>query len=329
MKSLDFNRRALGFCATLAMLAGCGGGVSSLASPRSGDIPAVLAPADALAHAGKKIQTFVYTGTKQNFIVPFGVKRITVTAMGAGRPSAHGGLVGATIAVNPGESLAVFVGGKPKGSTGGYNGGGSGGTYECPTCLQAGGGAGASDVRQGGSALNDRVLVAGGAGGKGGKGHYHGGLGGIGGGLSGMRGRHGVSYYDGRGNKAGGGGGGTGGRQSKGGVGGTGGTITGGSSGVGGLSGQDGSLGIGGAGGAAADASCYLGGGGGGGGGGYYGGGGGGSGANFTCGSSAGGDSGSGGGGGGGSSFAGASATGVTMLKGGGNASNGEIIISW
>ena len=328
MKVSDF-RYTLNLYAAVAMLAGCGAGVSSLASPGGGGIPVVLAPANALAHAGKKSQTFVYTGRQQNFIVPFGVKRITVTAMGAGRPSAHGGLVAATIGVKPGESLAVFVGGKPKGSTGGYNGGGNGGTYECPTCLQAGGGAGASDVRQGGSALSYRVLVAGGAGGKGGKGHYHGGLGGIGGGLTGMRGRHGVSYYNGRGKEAGGGGGGTGGRQSKAGVGGTGGMITGSSSGVGGLSGADGTLGIGGAGGAAADASCYLGGGGGGGGGGYYGGGGGGSGANFNCGSSGGGDSGSGGGGGGGSSFAEASATGVTMLKGGGNASNGEIIISW
>src|SRR5580658_2822093 len=178
-----------------------------------------------LLTANTKSETFYYTGAQQTFIVPADVKHVTITAMGAGTPSAHGGLVAATIAVKPGEPLAIFVGGERKGSTGGYNGGGYGGTYQCPTCtLIADGGAGASDVRQGGTALNDRVLVAGGAGGKGGKGQYHGGLGGIGGGLTGKRGRHGVSSSTGHPKVfGGGGGGGTGGTQTEGGAGGAGG----------------------------------------------------------------------------------------------------------
>ena len=103
------------------MLAGCGGGTSSFASPGNGGAPAALVP------AGSKTETFHYTGKKQTFIVPAHVKHVTVTVMGGGTPSAHGGLVAATIAVKPGEPLAVFVGGKRKGSAGGYNGGGDGG----------------------------------------------------------------------------------------------------------------------------------------------------------------------------------------------------------
>jgi hypothetical protein len=314
---------ALSVCAAVTTLAACGGGTSSFASLGNGGAPS------ALARSASKTETFYYTGTQQTFIVPAHVKHVTVTAMGAGTPAAHGGLAAATIAVKPGERLAVFVGGERKGSTGGYNGGGYGGTYQCPTCtLIADGGAGASDVRQGGAKPNDRVLVAGGAGGKGGKGQYHGGLGGTGGGLSAMRGRHGVSSGSGHPKVfGGGGGGGTGGTQSRGGVGGAGGQ----GSYSGGAGGQ-GALGDGGIGGPSADASGYLGGGGGGGGGGYYGGGGGGSGGNVTGRNPASGDAagvGSGGGGGGGSSFVESSATSVTMLKGGGSAGSGEVIISW
>jgi hypothetical protein len=137
MKSFDFRRYALSACAVVAILTGCGGQPPL----RNGGVPS------ALVRAPSKTQTFYYTGAQQTFIVPAHVKHVTVTAMGAGTPSAHGGLVAATIAVKPGEPLAVFVGGERKGSTGGYNGGGYGGTYQCPTCtLIADGGAGASDA---------------------------------------------------------------------------------------------------------------------------------------------------------------------------------------
>ena len=113
--------------------------------------------------------------------------------------SARGGLAAATIAVQPGESLAIFVGGAPKGMQGGYNGGGTGGYCNLsnyPSCPLVGeGGAGASDVREGGNSVKDRVLVAGGAGGTGGKGQHHGGAGGGGGGLTGIHGHAGKGCF--------------------------------------------------------------------------------------------------------------------------------------
>jgi hypothetical protein len=105
---------ALSVCAAAAMLAACGGGTSSFASLGNGGAPS------ALVHAASKTKTFYYTGAQQTFIVPAHVKHVTVTAMGAGTPTARGSLVAATIAVKPGEPLAVFVGGEREGSAGGY-----------------------------------------------------------------------------------------------------------------------------------------------------------------------------------------------------------------
>lgn len=316
-------------CGTL--LAACTGGVSPTASGGGAGVAVAPSTAGAVARAGKHSQTFHYTGTKQTFKVPPGVKRITVAAMGAGTPSAHGGLVEARITVQPGESLAIFVGGAPNGMEGGYNGGGSGGYCDTqnPSCPLVGeGGAGASDVRQRGSSESDRVLVAGGGGGRGGPGQHHGGRGGAGGGLGGMRGHTGIrgviASIDAI---AGGGGGGTGGTQRDGGMGGKGGTgnhqwI------VQGLPGADGMLASGGTGGSTEQGYNLAGGAGGGGGGGYYGGGGGGSGANATAGGYSEGV-GSGGGGGGGSSFVEKSATHVTIERGKGSDGAGLIVLYW
>lgn len=125
-------------------------------------------------------QTFSYTGAMQTFIVPSGVTMISVDAYGAqggsNSPSTnvnYGGRVQADIPVTPGTTIYVYVGEKPNGLTGGWNGGGNG-----ETAGQGGGGA--SDIRIGGTTYNDRVLVAGGAGGGGfwsGE-EVHGGLGG-------------------------------------------------------------------------------------------------------------------------------------------------------
>ena len=161
-------------------------------------------------------RTFDYNGGPQSFVVPPGVTTATFTVAGAQGgandrlpldvflggfskdPGARGGSVTATIPVSPGETLQINVGG-----TNGFNGGGlPGGCNSIPsppglpchgTQLQpvdtsglltysAGGvGGGASDVRQAGNGLNDRVIVAGGGGGRGGFGDSkESGVGGVG-----------------------------------------------------------------------------------------------------------------------------------------------------
>jgi hypothetical protein len=192
--------------------------------------------------------TFEYSGSPQSFIVPIGVDVIKVHAYGAeGEDGGNGdgglgGYVSAEILVSPGEEFYIYVGGA--GNVGGYNGGAS-----APN--NGGASGGATDIRLNGSALSDRIIVAG-AGGGGGKNCNSGSdpyseHGGDGGGLVG-----------GNGGSCSGGGPGLGGTQTSGGDGG---------GPVGSLNGtgQDGVFGIGGA--------TNTTGGGGSGGGGYYGGG--------------------------------------------------------
>ncbi|HXM06221.1 MAG TPA: hypothetical protein VN936_02095 [Candidatus Acidoferrum sp.] len=283
------------------------------------------------AASGK--QTFHFTGIVQTFQVPTGVDRVTIAAEGAGTPSARGGFVRAAIAVTPGDTLSVSVGGAPGGMQGGYNGGADGGPSAPGYKLHGAGGAGASDVRLGGTALDDRIVVAGGAGGRGGRGQFLGGPGGESGGLIGARGDNGVTvgYSHGPFHRAQGGAGAGGATQRRGGTPGAGGSAY-----IPGNRGSKGALGVGGGG---ANDYCQIcsvsygliaGGSGGGGGGGYYGGGGGGSGGNN--------DSyvgygrtgiASGGGGGGGSSYAERNAQNVTIESGRGSTGNGLITISW
>ena len=105
MKSFGLGSYALSASVAVALLAGCGGSQLPIGN---GGVPSALVP------AASKTETFHYTGKKQTFIVPPGVTRIRVKAMGAGTMSARGGLAAATIAVQPGESLAIFVGGAPR-----------------------------------------------------------------------------------------------------------------------------------------------------------------------------------------------------------------------
>ncbi len=112
-------------------------------------------------------QGFTYTGAQQIFTVPAGVTSITVDAYGAqggsNSPTTnvnYGGYVQADLAVTPGTVIYVNVGQQPTGLTGGWNGGGNGETAGI-------GGGGASDIRIGGTALSNRMVVAGGAGGGG------------------------------------------------------------------------------------------------------------------------------------------------------------------
>jgi Glycine rich protein len=299
----NLRHATLGICAA-TILTGCAG--SQLPSGRNSQ--------NAITQVHVHRRTFQYTGREQSFKVPTGVTSITVDARGAagaghqpgyiGRPG-RGGHVTATIPVQPGQTFAVFVGGKGSGRTGGFNGGGNGTGDDCGGF----GGGGASDLREGGDTLPDRILVAGGGGGMG---SFLGGGGPNGGGGGGMRGGNG----NGAGRSEGGGGGGRGATQSNGGAGGRGGDP---GSPHEGSAGSPGDLGVGGNGGLCG-ASTYEDFSGSGGGGGYYGGGGGGGGA---------GDAG-GGAGGGGSGYVEPSATNVHVQRGWEKATgNGKIILTW
>jgi len=270
---------------------------------------AVSAAGQSVCGPGFSSQTFTFTGSEQAFTVPTGVTSLVIHAYGAqgasgsGAGGGVGGLGGyatGRLAVTPGETLYVYVGGQGNifnlGGTGGASGGGNGG--------------GASDVRQGGNTGGDRVIVAGGGGGGGamgclddGSGDIFGGAGGVGGGGAG-----------GNGGTPSGGGGGFGGTAGAGGAAGLGCSYALGQPGS-----SDGTGGAGDAGGL-----CQPGGGGGGGGDMVGGGGGGGSRGTTECLYD---DTGGGGGGaGGGSDLSGVAAG---MTESGVRSGDGEVVICY
>ena len=127
-------------------------------------------------------QTFNYTGGNQTWTVPGGVFSVAFDVRGAQGGTntwsngGKGGKVTGTLAVTPGQVLNIYVGQQPGSGgcctgiwgPGGWNGGGQG--YAWSAGDQARGGGGASDIRIGGTGLNNRVVVAGGGGGGGGQG---------------------------------------------------------------------------------------------------------------------------------------------------------------
>jgi len=163
--------------------------------------------------------SFSYTGAMQTFTVPTGVTQLTLDvkgAQGGGNATVIGGLGGrvqSVLSVTPGQVYNIFVGGQgdPTG-TAGYNGGGTGigGSLATP----GSGGGGATDIRFGGIALANRILVAGGGGGATDNGGFA--NGGNGGGLSGANGLAGTNVWGCTGTVVP-----TGGSQSAGGLGGT------------------------------------------------------------------------------------------------------------
>ncbi len=322
MKTLSHCRHAASALVAAAMLAGCSG-------PQSPSVALPGASGGTNAAAGK--HTFHYTGAQQSFKVPTGVTKIAVVARGAAGAGfsykgsygtrsyfGRGGRVYAVIPVRPGETLYVDVGGQGS-ATGGFNGGGSPG--RSPSEGGGYGGGGASDVREGGDTLQDRILVAAGGGGQGYGFYNRSAFGGKGGGATGGNG--GSAYSSGYA-----GGGGAGGMQRQGGSGGVGGEASGSpENGAPGNPGASGAGGNGGQGGYNPSPSGYNdGGGGGGGGGGYYGGGGGGGGSAAYAslyGSP-------GGGGGGGSSYIEPSAIKFHTWPGWKNATSiGLVVFSW
>ena len=150
--------------------------------------------------------TFGYTGAAQTWTVPPGVTTATFDVQGAPggvgaglNSGGGGGEATADLPLAPGTTVTLVVGGAggspgpcSGAGGGGFNGGAAGGAYSFGGCTDGGGGGGgASDVRIGGSALTDRVLVAGGGGGA--PGGIGCGNGGGGGGLTGGAGTPGIN----------------------------------------------------------------------------------------------------------------------------------------
>jgi hypothetical protein len=152
-------------------------------------LPAAAPAAPSCQASGSDITcTFSHTGAAQTWTVPEGITEATFDAYGAaggtpsgGNPGGLGGRATAAIAVTPGDTLQVNVGGTAtRPIFGGFNGGANGGTgWE----VHGAGGGGASDVRAGAFTLADRIIVAGGGGGGAGW-SYSGTSGGSGGGAS-------------------------------------------------------------------------------------------------------------------------------------------------
>ncbi|MCU1496625.1 MAG: hypothetical protein JWM47_578 [Acidimicrobiales bacterium] len=123
--------------------------------------PAIATATGAAVRSASTTVSYGYTGGAQEWIVPVGVTSATFALSGSNGgsyfqvPAGKGGTATATLAVTPGTTIEVNVGGIS------FNGGGSG---FAPSGSGADGG-GATDIRIGGSSLFDRKLVAGGAGG--------------------------------------------------------------------------------------------------------------------------------------------------------------------
>ncbi len=207
------------------------------------------------SNPGSGSQSFSYTGAAQSFTVPSGVTSITFDiqgAQGGGGYSAPlaipglGGRVQGMITTTPGEVLQINVGGAGGaggttiGGTAGWNGGGAGGGWSGGR--SGGGGGGASDIRRGGTALLNRIIVASGGGGTG-VNYSTGDAGGNGGGLTGANGLTG-SYLGGGATQSAGGA-----PNGALGIGGPGGSVNTGGGGGGGYYGGGGSLWEGGGGG--------------------------------------------------------------------------------
>ncbi len=129
---------------------------------------------------------FNYTGSGQEFIVPCrGYYKVELYGAQGGNynyiQNHTGGLGGRTsgvIKMNKSEKYALFIGGQGSVRSGGYNGGGSGGSYATSDgeMWNYAGGGGATDIRYFGDSdidyavnsrlgLNSRIMVAGGGGG--------------------------------------------------------------------------------------------------------------------------------------------------------------------
>jgi len=116
--------------------------------------------------------TFNYTGAMQTWTVPpcvFTINVIVAGAKGGGANGGSGARISATLNVTPGQILNIYCGGMGTqgNASGGWNGGGTGfASNNGNIAYSSWGGGGASDIRIGGTALANRVIVGGGGGGR-------------------------------------------------------------------------------------------------------------------------------------------------------------------
>ena len=110
------------------------------------------------------INNFGYTGGVQTYKVPYtGIYKLQTWGASGGNNGGRGAYATGTISLIKDQIISIYVGGIGQYTAGGYNGGGSAGTgtaYGRPY-----GGGGATDIRINGTALANRVIVAGGGGG--------------------------------------------------------------------------------------------------------------------------------------------------------------------
>lgn len=147
----------------------------------TGDTSKVLPYSGSVTHVGEDTALFQSYGLGQNkFIVPPTITSVKFDVYGAvgGKDSrsttsmpGNGGHISGNLTVTPGMVLNIFAGAPGSngdvlfGAPSGQNGGGAGNLDPINGCGGAGGDA--SDIRIGGTALSDRVVVAGGGGGAG------------------------------------------------------------------------------------------------------------------------------------------------------------------
>ena len=116
--------------------------------------------------------TFNFTGAMQTWTVPpcvFTINVIVAGAKGGGANGGSGARISAPLNVTPGQILNIYVGGMGTqgNASGGWNGGGTGfASTNGNVAYSSWGGGGASDIRIGGTALANRVIVGGGGGGR-------------------------------------------------------------------------------------------------------------------------------------------------------------------
>jgi len=164
------------------------------------------ANAQSTCSVGETAVPFGFTGAEQTSVVPPGVTSLKVYLFGAqggagiagagftgptspGGAGGLGGAVAGTLAVTPGQTLSIWVGGQGSQAVNPGGLGGVGASNSTP----AGTGGGATDIRVGGNAIANRVAIAGGGGGGGNAGWGNnaveaGGDGGAGGGGAGSAG---------------------------------------------------------------------------------------------------------------------------------------------
>jgi len=128
---------------------------------------------------------FSYTGAAQTWTAPAdGIVQTVLNGAGANGLTA-GGRTSCSFAVKKDDVLQINVGGTSTTVAGGWNGGGAGTTSAAGNVVLGAGGA--TDIRLNGTALSDRILIAGGSGSKG-YCAFGSGNGGTGGGASGTAG---------------------------------------------------------------------------------------------------------------------------------------------